>query len=352
MWLLNSCSWEIKEFISYKQAPPYAILTHTWGNEEVTFRDWQSEPSKFVERKEGFKKIKLCCQQAAADGFEWVWIDTCCIDKTSSAEITEAINSMFQWYRNATVCYAYLNDVEDDIESNLAGCRWVTRGWTLQELIAPREVVFYSSSWHALGTRSRLSSHIATVTGINEPFLTGRSLEHATIAQRMSWAAKRTTSRDEDMAYCLLGIFDVNMPLIYGEGWKAFKRLQEILINEYPEDFSLFAWGRFVEELPNAVHDDQQIFGSKPIQLDPDEVIENLFGLLAESPKDFEHSGWVIPPPDIAGYFEGDRDYRMVPKTPSLPVSHLFGRTARVNLPKFTFGVNLAFHVNGPLMGE
>ncbi|KAI1738448.1 heterokaryon incompatibility protein-domain-containing protein [Xylaria scruposa] len=343
MWLLNSCSWEMKEFISYKQAPPYAILTHTWGDEEVSFRDWQSGPPKCVEGKEGFDKIKLCCQQAAADGIEWAWVDTCCIDKTSSAELTEAINSMFQWYQNAAVCYAYLDDVIDDIESNLAGCRWVTRGWTLQELIAPREVVFYSRGWHALGTRSNLSALIATVTGIDESFLTGRSLEHASIAQKMSWAAKRTTSRDEDMAYCLLGIFNVNMPLIYGEGCKAFKRLQEILVHEYPEDLSLLAWGRFVEKLPNVVSDHEQMFGSKPLQFDPDQVTENLFGILADSPKDFEHSGCVVLPPGTASYFN---DRRLAPS-----ISHSFGRTAWVKLPMLGLGFpKLALHIKRPPM--
>ncbi|KAI0188879.1 heterokaryon incompatibility protein-domain-containing protein [Xylaria flabelliformis] len=352
MWLLNSCSWEMKDFISYKQAPPYVILTHTWGDEEVTFRDWQSEPSKFVESKEGFNKIRLCCQQAAADGFEWVWVDTCCIDKTSSAEITEAINSMFQWYQNAAICYAYLNDVVDNIESNLAGCRWVTRGWTLQELIAPREVVFYSSGWHALGTRSKLSAHLAIVTGIDETFLAGKRLEYASIAQRMSWAAKRTTSRDEDMAYCLLGIFDVNMPLIYGEGWKAFRRLQEILIHEYPEDLSLFAWGKCTEELPNAIYDHEQIFGSKRLQFDPHLATENLFGLLAESPKNFKHSGCVVLPTDVARYFEFDFKYGDAPTTAASSISRLTGRTAQVKLPKFNIGLYLAFRVKRPLIGE
>ncbi|KAI0183683.1 heterokaryon incompatibility protein-domain-containing protein [Xylaria flabelliformis] len=244
MWLLNSCSWEMKEFISHKQAPPYAILSHTWGDKEVTFRDWQKGPWKDVERNAGFSKIENCCRQAAADGYEWVWIDTCCIDKRSSAELSEAINSMYQWYKNAGVCYAYLFDILDDIELNLAGSRWITRGWTLQELIAPCEVVFYSSDWKALGTRSELSAYLATVARIDEPFLIGKSrIDEASIAQRMSWAAMRSTSREEDEAYCLLGLFNINMPLIYGEGPKAFRRLQEALAREYPEDHSLFAWG-------------------------------------------------------------------------------------------------------------
>lgn len=155
---------------------------------------------------------------------------------------------MFQWYKSAKVCYVYLDDISDDIESNLAQCRWITRGWTLQELIAPREVIFHSKNWHVLGTRSELSANLATITGIHKPFLLGRSLRSASIAQRMSWAAKRATTREEDIAYCLLGIFDINMLLLYGEGPKAFRRLQEILSREYPYDHSLFAWGKIVEE--------------------------------------------------------------------------------------------------------
>ncbi|TGJ81604.1 hypothetical protein E0Z10_g7143 [Xylaria hypoxylon] len=336
MWLLNSCTWEMKEFISHKQAPPYAILSHTWGDEEVSFREWQYEPLKFVGGKEGFNKIKLCCQQAATDGLEWVWVDTCCIDKSSSAELTEAINSMFRWYQNAAVCYTHLYDVVDDIESNLAGSRWVTRGWTLQELIAPREVIFYSSGWQALGTRSKLSAHLATVTRINESFLTGTSLDKASIAQRMSWAAKRTTSREEDMAYCLLGIFNVNMPMIYGEGQRAFRRLQEILVHEYPKDHSLFAWGKIVNELPNGVYDEEQKWGSKPVQFEPDLVTERFFGLLAESPKDFEHSGQVVSSPSVENYFW---DGSTMPSVPSL-----VGHAAHVQLPMLDIGPYIAIH--------
>ncbi|KAI3317959.1 HET-domain-containing protein [Xylariaceae sp. AK1471] len=345
MWLLNTCSWEMKEVISYKQAPPYAILSHTWGDEEVSFREWQYEPWADVERKEGLSKIKECCRQAAADGLEWVWIDTCCIDKSSSAELSEAINSMFQWYSNAVVCYAYLYDVSDDIEFNLAKSRWVTRGWTLQELIAPCEVVFFSRSWQVLGTRSNLSVHLAAVTHISEPFLIGRqSLDQASIAQRMSWVAKRTTSREEDMAYCLLGIFNVNMPLIYGEGPKAFRRLQEVLNREYPEDHSLFAWGKIVKRLSNQVDDHEQIWGSKLIGHKPDQMGKELFGLFAEGPKDFEHSGKFVRAPIATKYFQ------LGPKVPS--VSALIGLTAHMEFPVHHYRGYAAFYLKHPPIGE
>ncbi|KAI0864937.1 HET-domain-containing protein [Xylaria cubensis] len=329
MWLLNSCSWELKEFISHKQAPPYAILSHTWGDEEVTFRDWQRGPWEDVERNAGFSKIENCCRQAAADGFEWVWIDT--------AELSEAINSMYQWYKNAGVCYAYLFDILDDIELNLAGSRWITRGWTLQELIAPCEVVFYSSDWKALGTRSELSAYLATVARIDEPFLIGKSrIDEASIAQRMSWAAMRSTSREEDEAYCLLGLFNINMPLIYGEGPKAFRRLQEALAREYPEDHSLFAWGKIVKQLSDQVSY-EETFRLKPLDRkdSPGEIEDELFGLLAKSPDDFKDAGKVVCAPDTGYYFQS------VPTT----LSVLAGRTARVDLPKYGESIVLRRHL-------
>ncbi|KAI8944264.1 hypothetical protein F4801DRAFT_572345 [Xylaria longipes] len=232
---------------------------------------------------------------------------------------------MFQWYKSAAVCYAYLYDVSGDIESNIAESRWITRGWTLQELIAPREVVFYSSDWNALGTRSELSVHLETATRIDKQFLMGGSLDKASIAQRMSWAAMRSTSREEDEAYCLLGIFDINMPLIYGEGSKAFRRLQEVLVREYPEDHSLFAWGKVVTRLPNQFDNYGELFGLKPLDIrhNPNEVEKECFGLLAKCPRDFQHSGQLVRAPKARDYFRPELN----------TVSTLAGDTAFVNLP-------------------
>ncbi|KAI1133266.1 HET-domain-containing protein [Nemania abortiva] len=333
MWLLNSCTWELEEFISYKQAPPYAILSHTWGDDEVSFRDWQREPIEDIRKKAGFSKINNCCQQAAADGLGWIWVDTCCIDKGSSAELSEAINSMFQWYKNAVVCYAYLCDVSRNIKSNLAKCRWVTRGWTLQELIAPREVSFYSKRWQPLGTRSELSAHLASVTGIGKQFLEGKSVHDASIAQRMSWAAKRKTSREEDETYCLLGIFDVNMPLLYGEGTKAFKRLQEILIREYPQDHSLFAWGKIVSKPSNLIDDEEQITH------EPNQSNNEFFGLLAESPGDFKDSGQIVLNTDTALYFQTHH---------GASVLNLIGDAVDVELPVIAQEFCLPIHLKRP----
>ena len=228
MRLLNTYTLKLREFAA-KKAPLYAILSHTWEEEEVTFQDIQHLPT--ARKRKGFDKVQKCCEQAIRDGFGWVWIDTCCIDKSSSTELSEAINSMFQWYKNSTVCYAYLTDVKyqfpDIDEFEFKNCRWFTRGWTLQELIAPLTIEFYASDWSEIGTKLTLEDWIASRTGIPPHILLSDSPSSCTVAQRMSWASDRVTTRVEDMAYCLLGIFNVNIPLLYGEGDRAFIRLQE-----------------------------------------------------------------------------------------------------------------------------
>ncbi|RYP37446.1 hypothetical protein DL767_002919 [Monosporascus sp. MG133] len=298
MRLLNSCTWEMKEFVSDSHIPPYAILSHTWGSteDECSFQEWQQLPAPAIKQKEGFRKIEYCCRQAAKDGLEWVWIDTCCIDKVSSAELTEAINSMFRWYRNAEICYAYLSDISSasTIHQKLERSRWFTRGWTLQELIAPAEVAFYSMDWDYIGTKSELSASISSVTKIDASFLDSKNLVSASVAQKMSWAAHRETSRIEDIAYCLLGIFDVNMPLIYGEGMKAFQRLQEEIMKSYPMDYSLFAWGTAVSRCSTEIMNPESLVGDKALEWEPTKDSDDLLGLLAESPRDFESSGQYV----------------------------------------------------------
>ena len=191
------------------------------------------------------------CRYCKGQSCKWAWIDTCCIDKTSSAELSEAINSMFNWYKASLVCAVYLADVTDpdDLES-FGKSAWFTRGWTLQELLAPRTVYFFTSDWQQIGVkyasllnfRARLTSKISEVTGVPPRVLQyHHNIHEVSVARRMSWAAHRTTSRTEDMAYCLHGIFDINMPLLYGEGNKAFRRLQ-VQIMDQNDDDSLFAW--------------------------------------------------------------------------------------------------------------
>ncbi|KAI1737456.1 heterokaryon incompatibility protein-domain-containing protein [Xylaria scruposa] len=255
------------------EVPPYAILSHTWNNEEVSFSEFQNGEGPSLQ---GYQKILACCRQAASDGLDAVWIDTCCIDKRSSAELSEAINSMFKWYQNAAICYAYLDDVVnvDDsasvsrLPASFSKSRWFTRGWTLQELLAPSVVVFYSVGWVRIGSRRDLADIIAEITRISMRFLETGDFTNFSIAQRMSWASQRQTTRIEDQAYCLLGLFGVNMPLLYGEGDQAFVRLQQEIMKE-SDDQTIFAW--FSEQSPH-------LSG----------------GLLASSPKFFADSGHII----------------------------------------------------------
>jgi heterokaryon incompatibility protein (HET) len=236
MRLLNCRTKKLEEFIG-SAIPHYAILSHTWEDEEVLFNDIAQDNVDY-KAKRGWYKIEKSCEQSLRDGLNYVWADTVCIDKSSSAELSEAINSMFKWYRNSTICYAYLCDLpEFDLEES----RWFTRGWTLQEMIAPKELWFYDRNWAIQGSKSALLEKLQDITGVDITALRGGSLRFFSVAKKMSWASKRQTIREEDIAYCLLGVFDISMPLLYGEGSKAFIRFQEEIIKEY-DDESLFAW--------------------------------------------------------------------------------------------------------------
>lgn len=198
--------------------------------------------------KEGYQKILKTCHQAVADGLKYAWVDTCCIDKRSSSELSEAINSMYRYYSNAHVCYAFLSDLipadaATPIDGRLQNCRWFTRGWTLQELIAPQSLIIYDSGWTAVASREDIAEALADITHIDEKVLVNREeLWHTSVATRMSWASMRVTMREEDIAISLLGIFDINMPLLYGEGPKVFIRLQEEIIRtSNPSDHSVLA---------------------------------------------------------------------------------------------------------------
>ncbi|KAK1755261.1 HET-domain-containing protein [Echria macrotheca] len=276
MRLVNAQTLRLKEFLGI-HVPRYAILSHTWGPDEVTFQMLESlDPG--VERMAGYAKIRGAAMRALRDGFAYVWVDTCCIDKTSSAELSEAINSMFNWYRDASICYAYLEDVprgtgcladirngweltdpelDEVLRSEFAKSRWFTRGWTLQEFIAPFEVKFYNREWEFIGAKQQLAGILSVVTGVDEEIvLHQRSLSEVCAARKLSWAARRQTTRIEDIAYCLLGLFDIQMPLLYGEGEKSFIRLQEEII-KVSDDQSLFAWS-------NADANEQSLFAPSP----------------------------------------------------------------------------------------
>jgi hypothetical protein len=228
-----------KDFVGDDKIPPYAILSHTWGAEieEVTFQDFIIGDGK---NKAGYGKIRFCGEQARRDGLQYFWVDTCCIDKTNSAELQEAINSMFRWYQNADECYVYLTDVpiSQPIASNkvidltwepaFRKSRWFTRGWTLQELLAPSSVKFFSQEGNPLGDKRTLERQIHEITGIAISAIRGTPLYQFDVHQRLEWVENRRTKREEDKAYSVLGIFDVYMPLIYGEGVEnAFSRLRE-----------------------------------------------------------------------------------------------------------------------------
>lgn len=227
--------------------PPYACLSHRWSNEEVSFQQWQNRTPE-IEAHAGYIKVVQACEVAQGHGINYLWADTCCIDKTSSAELSEAINSMWTWYLNSTLCLAYLADIDGDQQRGSDGyvekldkSEWFTRAWTLQELLAPSTVLFYDSRWRFLGTKHNLVRDIQAHTDIHLKALTDFRHSDWSIAQRMSWASTRKATRTEDIAYSLLGIFDINMPMLYGEGKKAFFRLQEEIIR-HSIDTSILAW--------------------------------------------------------------------------------------------------------------
>ena len=269
--------------MDHKEAK-YAILSHTWEKgEEVQYGELNNPGAT---GKRGWQKIRKTCQLALNDGCDFAWVDTCCIDKTSSAELTEAINSMFPWYSGSEICYTYLADYDaSNPDANMSESRWFTRGWTLQELIAPAQVRFYDKSWNSFGTKDILSRQLSLITGIGLEILLAsknRSLEEVLdqvpVARRMSWAAKRETTRVEDTAYCLIGIFGINLPLLYGEGERAFIRLQEEVVKN-SNDLSLLAWRSPKDETPTN--------------------LDRICGVFARHPRDFQASDNLVLINDI-----------------------------------------------------
>ncbi|KAI7208029.1 hypothetical protein KC343_g3766 [Hortaea werneckii] len=362
MWLINVTSRTL-EWFDESQRPPYAILSHTWERDEIGFHDMPKVGTVYspdnaggfaLTDRQGYRKLDFTCQQAVQHGLSYIWIDSCCIDKDSSAQLSEAINSMFRWYTDAEVCYAYLSDLDlpappcsgygtlpsarpDDKENflfvSLSQCKWFRRGWTLQELIAPVEVIFFDRAWSFVTTRSSASKTLSRITRVHSPLLRWscvdrcdnavsridhtvapaasearfsrclnthenainrarlpRDLRSYSVAQRMSWAVGRETLRKEDEAYSLLGLFCVHMPLLYGEGPMAFIRLQIEIIKAVP-DHSILAW-----ELPRHP-DDRSNAGTWD------------GGLLAPSPSCFAGAGEIVcengfrqPPFDITNF--------------------------------------------------
>ncbi len=334
MWLLSTARAELKCFPSPESVKEgYATLSHTWkpededGPEEQSFQEVQeiikqcksndTNPRDFVS-----EKIRRCCELAEKHGYKWVWIDTCCIDKTSSAELSEAINSMFRYYALSAICYGYLRDVdaafftledlandcdhaffspEDERESpnpysherycSFRFSTWFKRGWTLQELIAPRFFVFLSSSWEVIGTKADLAGLLDWHFGIPAIVLQLRiSHTRFSIAQRMSWFRGRRTTRQEDEAYCLLGLFEIHMSPLYGEGRNAFRRLQEEIMKQ-SADTTLFAWTGF--RRPRQICFRECLFAASPADFARDEIAYTPPRRLADTTPNVSQKGVV-----------------------------------------------------------
>ncbi|OTB19247.1 hypothetical protein K445DRAFT_18854 [Daldinia sp. EC12] len=324
MRLLNTHSFELR---SDDQAAflqdGYAVLSHRWVGKEVTFDQlYKYLPAiKAAEKplsSPQVDKIRAACITARNQGIKWMWIDSCCIDKSSTVEETESINSMFKWYRDATVCITYLCDVDKNFSPepttpqpfrsiNRDGpSEWFFRGWTLQELLAPRRQLFYDTHWNYIGTKDDLAYSLEQITGIEMAYLTSkRHFGEASIAAKMSWMAKRTTTRVEDIAYSMLGIFNVNMNPQYGEGIKAFRRLQQILLSTSTDE-SILAW-----RMPTLNAGAKYNFNLTDWK--PDE-----WGLLAPFPEWFKDSGRVT----VAGHPSTSTESRfsMVPSGIRAPV--------------------------------
>ena len=254
MRLLNTSTYELHDY--GEAVPEYAILSHRWQPPEISFESLNAaelrDPSRQTPQLD---KIRKACAKARErmPPLDWLWMDTCCIDKKNAVEETKSINSMFEWYYRATVCYAYLLDVDKSIPSrqifesqnpkrHQQKSEWFERGWTLQELLAPQNMEFYDRNWKFMGTKKELSGALQSVTGIDGKYLAGQiSFKTASVATRMSWMAGRTTTVVEDIAYSMIGLLNVNLTLQYGEGVKAFIRLQRTLM-ENSTDESIFAW--------------------------------------------------------------------------------------------------------------
>ncbi len=270
MRLINVQTLEMKEFARFDMTPEYAILSHMWSEPEVKFGDYQlafeletkrlkkpqphAEDEKYhidtgkgmiswehllkpqkhkVSKDTSWGKIAWACREARINTREGranhLWIDTCCINKNIANEVSEAISLMTQWYGGAKVCYAYLQDVSvneeeynkmnrqhsgGQLEQERLGpfgwSRWFDRGWTLQELLAPSHLQFFDHSWRFINTRKDLISEVEAATKIDQKYLRDQGYKEACIAVKMSWMANRTTTKVEDTAYALLGLFGVS----------------------------------------------------------------------------------------------------------------------------------------------
>ncbi|KAK2596401.1 hypothetical protein N8I77_013293 [Diaporthe amygdali] len=300
MRLLDTTSLEfhVGEHATFRHEG-YATLSHRWVGQEITLDQFGSHVEELRSSARPLspqlEKIRATCATARSKGIKWIWIDSCCIDKRDMVELTESINSMYKWYRDSVLCIVYLYDVKKNDAVSITNphifnridrdepSEWFSRGWTLQELLAPREMEFYDKEWTYMGTKKDMKTSLGKVTGINEIYLSGQvHFRKACIAVKMSWMARRKTTRREDVAYSMVGLFGITMTPVYGEGHGAFARLQEILMSWSSMDESLFAW-----KMPAVDAGDQYKYSSDPWQ-------SGEWGLLAPSPEWFADCGAIM----------------------------------------------------------
>ena len=361
LWLLNTTSYERRREASSQ----YAILSHRWKSnpqfgDEIDFQTLN--PGALGSHHIGlhqhdsdediaccpFCKIKGACAKARDQNIDWLWVDTCCIDKANAVEYTRAINSMFEYYREATVCYGFLYDVawqngasgehmfksQDPKRHGLAS-EWFERGWTLQELLAPRHMEFYDRKWKYMGTKEKLAGDLYSLTRIDKKYLLDSvEIKKASLATRISWMAGRTTGYIEDIAYSMLGILGVNMTAEYGEGAKAFLRLQRMLLENSSDD-SIFAW-----TIPTEGLKCYRGLGNLKMWAPSD------WGVLAPSPDCFRNSGDLVIADKIirrpCSWTQQGVQFS-VPQKSSTEATNFFGLPRKnVNL-----ALNCCRHVNG-----
>ncbi|KAI6155055.1 heterokaryon incompatibility protein-domain-containing protein, partial [Pisolithus tinctorius] len=226
----------------------YITLSHCWGEGEPLLRDIEGRVIYDMPVRAGFRKLQAFCAVARELDYLWAWSDTCCIDKHSSAELQETIASMFAWYRHSALTIVYLSDISET--GSLGNSEWFRRGWTLQELLAPQTVLFYTQNWSLYKdlTPSNHKTDVAVleelerVTGIETRFLTNFSPGLDDARSRLQWAALRHTTRPEDIAYSLFGIFNLHLPVLYGEpAENALGRLLSEIISQ-SGDISVLDW--------------------------------------------------------------------------------------------------------------